>query len=73
MKRRIGTGLLFVGACSACWVAPLLIALLGAGWVGALGAGWTWMAGAAVVAGATLVLVRRVQRRRRPGCACPPA
>ena len=55
MMKRVGTGLLFVGACSACFIAPLLVGLLGAGWVGALGAGWGWMAGAALIAGATLI------------------
>ena len=73
VKRRLGTGLLVVGACGACWIVPLLIAALGAGWLGALGAGWAWMMGAAIATGAALVLVRRIQRRRRHGCACPTA
>ncbi len=78
MTRRLGTGLLFVGACSACWVAPLLIALLGAGWAGALGAEWIWMAAVACAAAAGLLAVGLVRRRRRAasrGCArgCNPA
>ncbi len=74
MSRRVGLGLLVAGACSACWIAPLLVAALGAGWVGALGAGWPWMLGVAVLAAAAVVVGRRMQRRRRPGtCAAPPA
>lgn len=72
--RRIGGGLLLVGACGACWLVPLLVGLVGAGWLGALGAGWPWMAGIGLLAAGALVLGRRVQRRRRLGaCACPPA
>ncbi|MGD9570480.1 MAG: hypothetical protein AB7V62_01175 [Thermoleophilia bacterium] len=70
MRRKLGTGLLVVGACSACWIVPVLVALLGAGWAGALGASWFWIACAAVLTGAAAVLVRRGQRRRRAQCGC---
>lgn len=70
---KVGAGLLFVGACSACWIVPLLVGLLGAGWLGAFGASWPWMIGAAVLAALAVLIARRVQRRRRPGCACPPS
>ena len=74
MTRRIGLGLLVAGACGACWIAPLLVATLGAGWVGALGAGWPWTLGAAALGAIAVVAVRRLQRRRRPGaCAAPRA
>ena len=62
--RKVGTGLLVIGACSACWIAPLLTALLGAGWAGTLGASWVWMAAVAGVVAAGLVAARRIQRRR---------
>jgi hypothetical protein len=70
VKRNLGTGLLVAGACGACWIAPLLVALLGAGWAGALGAGWAWavVAGCAGLAG--LVLLRRIRRRRQGACGC---
>jgi hypothetical protein len=70
--RKVGSGLLFIGACSACWVAPLLIALLGAGWAGALGASWIWMIAVAAVVTAGLVAARRIQRRRAAACNCSP-
>lgn len=73
MKRRVGTGLLFLGACSACFIAPLLVGLAAGGWAGALGAGWPWVVGVAATGAAAFMVLRRVQRRRRPGCACPPA
>lgn len=69
MRRNLGTGLLVAGACGACWIAPILIALLGAGWAGALGAGWGWaiLAGCAGLVG--LVLQRRFRRRAGGACA----
>lgn len=67
---KVGAGLLFVSACSACWIAPLLVGLLGAGWLGALGVSWPWMLGATALGALGLLTVRRI--RRRPGCACPP-
>jgi hypothetical protein len=70
MTRRAGTGLLFIAACSACWVAPLLIALLGAGWAGALGGSWSWMLAVACVLAVGLVAARRIQRRRSAACGC---
>lgn len=70
MSRRLGTGLLVVGACGACWIVPLLVAAVGAGWAGSLGASGIWMACAALLAGAGAVLLRRSQRRRAR-CACP--
>lgn len=73
MSRRIGTGLLAVGACGACWIAPLAVGFAGAGWLGALGAGWPWMAGAGILAGAALVAARLRRRARSGACACPPA
>lgn len=73
MSRRIGTGLLVVGACSACWIAPLLVGLAGAGWLGARGVSWPVIAGIGVLGAAALVVGRRLRQRRRPAaCACPP-
>lgn len=71
MRRRLGAGLLVAGACSACWIAPLVVAALGGGWTGALGGGWAWIVAVAAATGASLVLLRRLHRRR--GCGCPPA
>lgn len=72
MKRRIGIGLLVAGACSACWVAPVLVAAIGAGWLGALGASWPWMLATGATALA-LFAVRRLARRRPSACGQPPA
>lgn len=73
MKRRIGIGLLVAGACSACWVAPVLVAAVGAGWLGALGASWPWMLATATAAGLALVAARRLARRPPDACGHPPA
>jgi len=73
VKRNLGTGLLIAGACTACWIAPVLVALIGAGWVGALGAGWTWAIAAGCAALVGLVVLRRVRRRRQDACGCAPA
>jgi hypothetical protein len=73
VRRKLGTGLLLAGACSVCWIAPVLVALLGAGWAGALGAGWTWAIAAGCAGLAGIVLLRRVRRRRRRACGGAPA
>lgn len=70
MKRGLRTGLLIAGACGACWIAPLLVALLGAGWLGALGAGWGWAIAAGCAGLVGLVLLRRVRRRKQDACGC---
>jgi hypothetical protein len=70
VKRNLGTGLLVAGACSACWIAPVLVALMGAGWVGALGAGCAWAVAAGCASLVALVLLRRVRRRRQGVCDC---
>lgn len=67
MSRRVGLGLLIAGACSACWIAPLLVAALGAGWLGALGASWPWMLGGAALGAIAVVVGRRLRRRQRSG------
>lgn len=73
MKRRFGLGLLVAGACGACWVAPLLVAALGAGWLGALGARWPWTAVAAATGAIAVIAARRFARRHRPNaCGQPP-
>lgn len=71
MRRGLGAGLLFAVACSACWIAPLVLAALGGGWAGALGGSWAWIVAVAAATGTSPVLLRRLRRRR--GCGCPPA
>lgn len=50
-----------MGECGACWLVPLLVGLVGAGWFEALGAGWPWVAGIGLLVAGALVLGRRVQ------------
>lgn len=72
MRRRIGLGLLFAGACGACWIAPLLVGAASAGWLESMEVGLPLVVGGGILAAIVVSLGRRLSRRRRPrGCAVP--
>jgi hypothetical protein len=54
--RRLGLGALVAGACSVCWVAPLLVGAAGAGWLEGLEVGLPLAIGGGALAIAALVL-----------------